>query len=158
MSITKEQSVDMIAVLEDGSLQVRTAITIFEDGALLSKNYHRNVLSPGADLTGQDDRVVAVANATWTPDVLAGNPPVVPTVPQQVTMRQARLALLDAGLLQTVNDTIAAMTGEAGDSARIEWEFSSTVERNRALVQSLGPALGLTDEQLDNLFIAASKL
>lgn len=78
--------------------------------------------------------------------------------PTVVTMRQARLALLQNGMLTQVNDAVAAMSGAQGDAARIEWEFSSTVERNRPLVQALGAALGLTDAQLDDLFQLAATL
>lgn len=84
--------------------------------------------------------------------------PVVPSIPEVVTMRQARLALLQAGLLAQVNTAVASMPGAAGDTARIEWEFSSTVERNRPLVQSLIGALGLTESQLDDLFRLAATL
>lgn len=79
-------------------------------------------------------------------------------VPQFVTMRQARLALMAAGLLNTVNTTIAAMPGAQGDAARIEWEFSSEVKRNQPLVMALGPTLGLSAAQLDALFVAAAKV
>lgn len=81
-----------------------------------------------------------------------------PRAPQSVTMRQARLALLDAGLLATVNAAIAGMAGAAGDAARIEWEFSSEVQRDKTLVASMAAALGLSDAQLDALFIAAAAL
>lgn len=79
-------------------------------------------------------------------------------VPQAVTMRQARLALLGAGLLTQINAAVANMPGAEGDAARIEWEFSSTVERNRPYVISLAGVVGLTPEQLDALFIAAQEL
>jgi len=79
-------------------------------------------------------------------------------VPQVVTMRQARLALVQSGLLPQVNTAVAAMPGAQGDAARIEWEFSSTVERHRPLVQALGAALGLTESQLDDLFRLAATL
>lgn len=79
-------------------------------------------------------------------------------VPQSVTMRQARLALLQAGVLPAVNAAVAAMPGAAGDAARIEWEFSSTVERHRLLVEALGASLGMTAEQLDDLFRTAATL
>lgn len=79
-------------------------------------------------------------------------------IPQTVTMRQARLALLEAGLLAAVNSTIQEMQGQSGEAARIEWEFSSEVYRSRPLVQSLAPVLGMTDSQLDQLFVAASQL
>lgn len=87
-----------------------------------------------------------------------GVPPVAPAVPQVVTMRQARLALNAAGLLAVVNASIAAMPGTAGDASRIEWEFSGTVERHKPLVISLTGVLGLTDKQIDDLFIAAAAL
>ena len=87
-----------------------------------------------------------------------GAPAAVPPVPQVVTMRQARLALNAAGLLATVNSTIASMPGAVGDAARIEWEFSSTVERHKQLVIALTPTLGLTAAQIDQLFITASTL
>lgn len=79
-------------------------------------------------------------------------------VRQVVTMRQARLALLQYGLLGTVQSVVDAMPWAEGDAARIEWEFSSTVERNRPLVQSLATALPLTEQQLDDLFRLAATL
>ena len=86
--------------------------------------------------------------------ILAANAPP-PARITKVTMRQARLALLGAGLLSTVNSSIAAMTGATGEAARIEWEYSQEVQRDRGLVASLGAALGLTEAQLDGLFAAA---
>lgn len=81
-----------------------------------------------------------------------------PFVPPFVSMRQARLALLNAGLLTTVNAAVAAMAGVEGDAARIEWEYATTVERNSPLVVGLGAALSLSNEQLDQLFVAAGGL
>lgn len=79
-------------------------------------------------------------------------------IPAQVTMRQARLALLGAGLLASVDAAINALPSPAKEAARIEWDYSSAVERNRGLVLQLGGALGLSSAQLDALFIAAEKL
>ncbi|MCV6901066.1 hypothetical protein OE165_28940, partial [Escherichia coli] len=55
----------------------------------------------------------------------------------KVTMRQARLALLGAGKLPAVNAAIAAMQGAQGEAARIEWEYSQEVQRDRGLVSAL---------------------
>lgn len=79
-------------------------------------------------------------------------------IPQIVSMRQARLALLGAGLLANVNAAVAGMTGAAGDAARIEWEYAQEVRRDSALVASLVAGLGLTDTQLDALFVAGAAL
>lgn len=81
-----------------------------------------------------------------------------PPVPQSVTMRQARLALLGAGLLQSVDAAVAAMPGVGGDAARIEWEYAMSVERGSPLVAGLSASLGLTDAQLDALFTTAAGL
>ena len=78
MAITKETVVDKIEVLEMGQVQVRTATIIKEDGTELNKNFHRHVLQPrtktgdtwgDTDISGEDARVQAIANATWTNDV-----------------------------------------------------------------------------------------
>lgn len=79
-------------------------------------------------------------------------------VPQVVSMRQARLALLGAGALASVNSAIANMAGTDGEAARIEWEYAQEVRRDSPLVQSLVPALGMTDAELDELFTRAATL
>lgn len=84
--------------------------------------------------------------------------PAAPTVPASVTMRQARLALLRAGMLSSVSAAISAMPGDEGEAARIEWEYAATVERSSALIAGLIPALGMTVEQIDQLFILAATL
>lgn len=66
MALTKETVVDKIEVLESGAIQVRTAIRVLEDGAVLSQSYHRHVLQPGDDLTNEDPKVIAIAQATWS--------------------------------------------------------------------------------------------
>ena len=65
MALTKETVVDKIEVLESGTIQVRAAIRVLEDGEVLSQSYHRHVLEEGADLTNEDPKVVAIANAVW---------------------------------------------------------------------------------------------
>ena len=85
-------------------------------------------------------------------------PPETPHVPQEVTMRQARLALHAAGKLVAVNAAINALPDPPKTAALIEWEYSSTVRRDSQFVAMLGPALGLDAAALDALFIAASKL
>ena len=75
-------------------------------------------------------------------------------VPQQVTMRQARLALLSAGLLDDVEMVIAA----AGREAQLEWEYAAAVDRSNPAVAVVQQQEALTDEQIDDLFREAAKL
>ncbi len=78
-------------------------------------------------------------------------PPVVPTV---VSMRQARLALYGAGLLDDVEAAVAQSTKDV----QIEWEFSSELRRDWPTLVLLAGALNLTEAQIDALFIQASQL
>ena len=71
-------------------------------------------------------------------------------------MRQARIALSRAGLLPSVEEALATMEGQAGEEARIEWDYSSEVFRHKPFVVGLGAAIGLTGEQIDELFITAA--
>jgi len=79
-------------------------------------------------------------------------------VPQSVTMRQARLALLAAGLLPAVNAAIASMPEPDKTAAQITWDYASSVDRGFGMVPQLAAALGMTETQIDDLFIAASQL
>ena len=78
MALTKELVVDKIEVLEMGQVQVRTATRVLEDGVALSSSFHRHVVEPSTkasgswadtDISGEDARVQAIANATWTDSV-----------------------------------------------------------------------------------------
>lgn len=80
------------------------------------------------------------------------------SVPAAVTMRQARLALLGAGLLSSVDAAIDAMSEPTRSAARIEWEYSNELQRSNQLLIALGPALGLSPQQIDELFVVASAL
>ena len=71
MSITKDVVLDQVMVTADGTIQCRQATRIIEDGKELTKTYHRFTLMPGQDLTGQPEKVVAIAQAAWTPEVIA---------------------------------------------------------------------------------------
>jgi hypothetical protein len=71
MALNKTEVVDKIEVLENGTIQVRCATRIDEDGAVLSSSFHRHVLAPGDDLTDQDPKVVAIASAVHTPEVVS---------------------------------------------------------------------------------------
>jgi hypothetical protein len=71
MALEKVISVDLIEVVENGTLQVRTKTAIKEDGVEISSNLHRHVVVPGADVSGEDAKVQAIAAAVHTADVVA---------------------------------------------------------------------------------------
>lgn len=71
MSLEKITSVDLIEVVENGCIQVRTKTAIMEDGVEISSKFHRHVVAPGADVSGEDAKVQAIAAAIHTADVVA---------------------------------------------------------------------------------------
>lgn len=70
-TFTEEQVIDSIRVDEHGAIEVRRADKVLKDGVEISKTYHRHTLAPGDSLDGQDEKVIAVAEAVWTPEVIA---------------------------------------------------------------------------------------
>jgi hypothetical protein len=86
-------------------------------------------------------------------------PPAPPTpVPDSIAMWQARVALSRAGKLALIQPAIDALPEPAKTEANIQWEYSNTVQRHNGFVSQLAPALGLTDAQIDALFIAGAAL
>ena len=57
--------VDQIEITENNDIQVRTAIIILKNDIELTRTFHRHVLSQGDDITNEDEKVIAIANAIW---------------------------------------------------------------------------------------------
>ncbi len=71
MALEKIEIVDRIEVVENGCIQVRTKTAIKEDGVEISSKFHRHVVAPGADVSGEDSKVQAIAASIHTADVIA---------------------------------------------------------------------------------------
>ena len=69
--LEKIVSVDLIEVVENGCIQVRTKTAIKEDGVEISSKFHRHVVVPGADYSAEDAKVQAIAAAIHTAKVVA---------------------------------------------------------------------------------------
>ena len=70
-TFTETKVVDQITVTENGIVLYREATRIFKDDVEVTKTFHRTSLTPGQDLTGVPDQVVAICNTTWTQEVIA---------------------------------------------------------------------------------------
>jgi hypothetical protein len=68
--LEKIEIVDRIEVVETGCIQVRTKTAIKENGVEISSKFHRHVVAPGNDYSGEDARVKAICAATHTNDVI----------------------------------------------------------------------------------------
>ena len=71
MVLEKKVVTDLIEVVENGCVQVRTKTAILEDGKEISSKFHRHVVVPGADYSGEDAKVQAICAAVHTPEVVA---------------------------------------------------------------------------------------
>jgi len=69
--LTERTIFSLCEVLPSTVLQVRLADQIVDGEAVKASTYRRYCLTPGSDLTGQPEQVVAIANAVWTPEAIA---------------------------------------------------------------------------------------
>ena len=97
-----------------------------------------------------------IGGATITVLVDPNAPPPGPAIPQSVTAFQAKAALLQADLL---DDVEAMMTDPATPRiVKLAWAEALTFERQSPTVVAMGSALGLSDAQLDAMFVAGSQI
>ena len=70
MALLEKQLVDLVELVQSNHIQVRTANIIERDGVEITRTFHRHVLAPGDDVTNEDPKVQAIANAVWTEEVI----------------------------------------------------------------------------------------
>ena len=71
MALIEKTIVDKVELTEVNTIQVRTATIIERDGTEISRSFHRHVVAPGDNVTNEDPKVQAIANAVWTEEVIA---------------------------------------------------------------------------------------
>lgn len=142
-------------------MTTRCAIINLDDNTV--ENVVEYDVVPAGVPPGFDGNRIAVADDFCSPGwhwdgakTFDPNPPVAvaPGIPQSVTPRQARLALLGAGLL----DQVTTSVNSAGGATLITWEYASVFLRTDPLITQIGASLNLTDAQIDALFVQAATL
>ena len=71
MALTENTSIDKIEVVGDWNIQVRQATVITKNGEQVARSFHRWVLTPDSDISGQEQKVQDIANAAWTDEIKA---------------------------------------------------------------------------------------
>ena len=70
MALGKTTTDDKIEIVGDYKhLNIRTATIVAEDGTELSRSFHRRVITPDADVSGESAEIRGIAAAVWTDDV-----------------------------------------------------------------------------------------
>ena len=70
MALTETTKVDQIEIVENGTIQIRTATIIKRDEIEISRTFHRHIKTPGEDVSTEDSKVQSIANAIWTEEVI----------------------------------------------------------------------------------------
>ena len=71
MALTESTSIDQIEIVSGWNIQVRQATVITKNGEQVARSFHRWVLTPDSDISGQEQKVQDIANAAWTDEVKA---------------------------------------------------------------------------------------
>jgi len=71
MSLEKQILIGEMTVGQLCDISVRTDTVIIDDGVEVSRSFHRHVVAPGDDVSGEDEKVQSTANALWTPEVIS---------------------------------------------------------------------------------------
>ncbi len=71
MALIEKTIIDKIELVENNSIQVRTATVIERDGTEIARTFHRHVVNPTDSIENEDSKVQAIANAIWTEEVIA---------------------------------------------------------------------------------------
>ena len=79
-------------------------------------------------------------------------------IPQIITARQGKLTLLDSGIYQNVLDYINGLSGDEAIRAKISWEAATEFNRDDPVLVAITQALGLTSEEIDQMFIHGASL
>lgn len=158
MTISLNSVSSITATLETGVFILHCNIT-----DLNGETYNTDYCSRPSDTFGLNPVV-----RQW----LVDNPafpiqPYTPPTPEKIraslpnlTARQLRLGLVNGGFtLSQVQSVIDSMPeGAAKETAKIEWEYATTFNRTHPLIATVGAALGLSDEQIDAMWMAAVDL
>ena len=83
---------------------------------------------------------------------------IVPHVPEEIPLWAFRSVLELSGLKDSAEAQIAALSEPAKTVATIQWEYGNFIRRDHPLITQMGEQLGLSNAQIDSIFIQADSL
>lgn len=181
MAITEQRILKQVSILPaSGAINVQWANQVLRNGEVISETFERkaytqdqlatfhaevgtfdlDAFTQGFSTTALDAKVDAEAALATAQARIAeleaqvGTPVAVPTPVTSVTPRQMRQALTQMGLRKPVEDAIKSADQDLQDW----WEYSNAFERERPQVVAMAASLGVSDAQLDALWVLAATL
>lgn len=70
MSLEEKKYIDSIEVTSDGFLIVKKITEIINSTEIIAKKEYRYAIDPGTDLSNEDPKITAIANAVWTKEII----------------------------------------------------------------------------------------
>jgi len=110
------------------------------------------------DFTGSVTKISSRSELAKVLYVAGVSSTTLPFTPNFVTMAQARIALQNAGKLKAIQKGLESLPEPERTVALTAWEYAPTVSRSGELVQTLSKSFGLSDDDLDELFITAANI
>ena len=93
------------------------------------------------------------------PEVIPDEQPLPKQVPEKITARQLKSALILSGLsLSTIDSIIRTLPHPQQDLAMVDWEYSTNFYRNNTMINQIAGALKLTSQKVDEIFILGATL
>jgi hypothetical protein len=71
MALEKNTIIDRIEIVENGTVQIRQATILTEDGNQIARTFHRWCITPGEDYSTQEQQVQDICKVSHTPKVIA---------------------------------------------------------------------------------------
>lgn len=132
---------------------------VFDDDGTLTGSYLQNLRPEHAEHHLEVSEEIAAQWTRYRVNVgvleMLEPPPPTPVVPESITRWQALTILNQSGLLDAVEAYIGSLTDR---QAQIDFSAASIWRRDWSWLEDAATALGLTGEQVDQMFIAASAL
>lgn len=140
--ISQEEIEGGIDITDEEYVSAREAMLAGQEVVIVEGEMVLRDKAPSPDHTWEDGEWIAPPEPEPAPSVAV------------VSMRRARLAMLQAGIL----DDVTAAVEQAGAAAQIEWEYAVEVRRDHPLIVALAAQLEMSDENVDALFEAAAQI
>lgn len=108
-----------------------------------------------------DARTGEITHQAFTPEELAEMQSAESDkiIPHSITPRQFRLALIQRGIsLQQIEQVIDSLPEPDQTLSRVSWEYATSFDRTDALLNQMAPAIELTQQDLDEIFINGQTL